>query len=54
MSADPDDRCRCIAYEADEETEACVCGHAIEEHRPTREYPGDTSCKAAESEGTDE
>jgi hypothetical protein len=45
--------CRCICYEA-EEDEACFCGHAIEEHRPTKKHPGDTSCKATASDEDDE
>lgn len=26
------------------ESTSCTCGHAIEEHAPTAEYPGSTAC----------
>jgi hypothetical protein len=50
----PRERCRCIVYEKDTLYESCFCGHSIEEHSPTKEHPGDTSCKAAESEEADD
>lgn len=26
--------------------DTCFCGHQVEEHRPTKRHPGDTSCKS--------
>jgi hypothetical protein len=46
------EKCHCLHFEADmdenEDGVVCHCGHVIEEHRPSRKYPGDTSCKADE------
>lgn len=30
--------------EPEPESTSCTCGHAIEEHAPTAEYPGSTAC----------
>lgn len=27
-------------------TEACMCGHSVEEHAPTKKYPGSSACQA--------
>lgn len=45
-------KCRCLHFEADLDAQPdgwlCHCGHDAQDHRPTKEYPGDRSCKANE------
>ena len=45
-------KCPCVQFEAedDEFPDQCACGHTVEEHAPTMEYPGASSCCADETE----
>jgi hypothetical protein len=48
-------KCRCLHFCPceDEFPDACCCGHTVEEHAPTKRYPGDTSCKGDDEEDED-
>lgn len=51
------EKCRCLHFcpceDEYEFPDACCCGHTVEDHAPTKEYPGDTSCKGDDEEDED-